>query len=112
MQKRFASPFNYAERAELLVAKDAPIPNQTNNEEYTRYLAQTIYQLCKNNQCQTMILFNSLVTIEQVYSQLKETDLFDQRDILAQGITGRRAKLLKQFAMSGLFLNLTVHTSS
>lgn len=98
LQKRFASPFNYAERAELLVAKDAPIPNQTNNEEYTRYLAQTIYQLCKNNQCQTMILFNSLVTIEQVYSQLKETDLFDQRDILAQGITGRREKLLKQFA--------------
>src|SRR5699024_6128079 len=98
LQKRFASPFNYAERAELLVAKDAPIPNQTNNEEYTRYLAQTIYQLCKNNQCQAMILFNSLVTIEQVYSQLKETDLFDQRDILAQGITGRREKLLKQFA--------------
>ena len=98
LQKRFASPFNYAEQAELLIAKDAPIPNQTNNEEYTRYLAQTIYQLCKNNQCQTMILFNSLVTIEQVYSQLKETDLFDQRDILAQGITGRREKLLKQFA--------------
>lgn len=98
LQKRFASPFNYAEQAELLVAKDAPIPNQTNNEEYTRYLAQTIYQLCKNNQCQTMILFNSLVTIEQVYSQLKETDLFNQRDILAQGITGRREKLLKQFA--------------
>lgn len=98
VQKRFASPFNYAERAELLVATDAPIPNRTNNEEYTRYLAQTIYHLCKHNRCQTMILFNSLVTIEQVYSQLKETDLFDQRDILAQGITGRREKLLKQFA--------------
>ncbi|MBD7895738.1 DEAD/DEAH box helicase [Limosilactobacillus sp. Sa3CUN2] len=98
LQKRFASPFNYAEKAKLLIAKDAPTPNRTNNEEYIHYLAQTIYDLCKDNECQTMILFNSLVTIEQVYSQLKETDLFDQRDILAQGITGRREKLLKQFA--------------
>ena len=98
LQKRFASPFNYAERAKLLIAKDAPTPNRTNNEEYIHYLAQTIYDLCKDNECQTMILFNSLVTIEQVYSQLKETDLFNQRDILAQGITGRREKLLKQFA--------------
>ena len=45
-----------------------------------------------------MILFNSLVMIEQVYSQLRETDLFDQRDILAQGITGNREKILKQFS--------------
>lgn len=98
LQKRFASPFDYAENAELLIAKDAPTPKQANNAEYIRYLAQTIYDLCKNNPAQTMILFNSLVTIEQVYSQLRETDLFDQRDILAQGITGRREKLLKQFA--------------
>ncbi|MCI1975515.1 MAG: DEAD/DEAH box helicase [Limosilactobacillus sp.] len=98
LRKRFASPFNYEERAELLVAKDAPTPNRTNNQDYIHYLAQTIYNLCKHNHCQIMILFNSLVTIEQVYSQLKETDLFDQRDILAQGITGRRSKLLKQFA--------------
>lgn len=98
LQKRFASPFDYANNAELLIAEDAPTPNRTNNEDYIHYLAQAIYDLCKDNQCQTMILFNSLVTIEQVYSQLKETDLFDQRDILAQGITGRREKLLKQFA--------------
>lgn len=98
LQKRFASPFDYAANAELLIAKDAPTPNRTNNGEYISYLTQAIYDLTKNNHCQTMILFNSLVTIEQVYSQLKETDLFDQRDILAQGITGRREKLLKQFA--------------
>ncbi|MEY8441330.1 helicase C-terminal domain-containing protein [Lactobacillaceae bacterium 24-114] len=98
LQKRFASPFNYEENSELLVAKDAPIPNANNNVQYIKYLADTIYKLTKNNECQTMILFNSLVTIEQVYSQLRETDLFEQRDILAQGVTGRKEKLLKQFS--------------
>lgn len=44
-----------------------------------------------------MVLFNSLLTIEQIYSQLRSTDLFTKRDILAQGITGTKEKLLKQF---------------
>lgn len=74
------------------------MPGNKGNAEYINYLAQTIYRLTKKTDCQTMILFNSLVMIEQVYSQLRETDLFDQRDILAQGITGNREKILKQFS--------------
>lgn len=98
LTKRFASPFNYQDHARVLVAKDAPLPTKKNNMEYVKYLSQTIYQLTKKSRCQTLILFNSLVMIEQVYSQLRETDLFDQRDILARGITGNREKLLKQFS--------------
>lgn len=45
-----------------------------------------------------MVLFNSLVTIEQVYTKLRGSDLFNQREVLAQGVTGSRRKLLKQFA--------------
>lgn len=74
------------------------MPADADNGDYIRYLSQTIYRLANETQCQTMVLFNSLVTVEQVYSQLRSTDLFNQRDILAQGITGNREKLLKQFA--------------
>lgn len=98
LTKRFASPFNYEQNSKVLVAKDAPLPGNQNNADYINYLAATIYKLTKQSNCQTMILFNSLVMIEQVYSQLRETDLFDQRDILAQGITGNRDKILKQFS--------------
>lgn len=98
LTKRFASPFDYQHRARLLIAEDAPVPNARNNRDYLNYLSETIYRLTKNANYQTMILFNSLVMIEQVYSQLRETDLFDQRDILAQGITGNRDKILKQFS--------------
>lgn len=98
LTKRFASPFDYQGHARVYVAEDAPLPGRKNNAEYIRYLSDTIYQLTKRTNCQTMILFNSMVMIDQVYSQLRETDLFDQRDILAQGITGNREKLLKQFS--------------
>lgn len=98
LTRRFASPYNYKQHAKLLIAEDAPIPSAQNNSDYIKYLSDTIYQLTKNADYQTMILFNSLVMIEQVYSQLRETDLFDQRDILAQGITGNRDKILKQFS--------------
>lgn len=98
LTRRFASPYNYKQNAKLLIAEDAPVPSAQNNSAYVKYLSDTIYQLTKNADYQTMILFNSLVMIEQVYSQLRETDLFDQRDILAQGITGNRDKILKQFS--------------
>ena len=98
LTRRFASPYNYKQNAKLLIAEDAPVPSVQNNSDYIKYLSDTIYQLTKNADYQTMILFNSLVMIEQVYSQLRETDLFDQRDILAQGITGNRDKILKQFS--------------
>lgn len=95
---RFSSPFDYAANSRLFIAKDAPVPSARVNRDYIHYLSQTIYRLTKETRCQTMILFNSLLTIEQVYSELRGTDLFDQRDILAQGITGSREKLLKQFS--------------
>lgn len=98
LTKRFSSPFDYQHHSKVLIAKDAPLPGNQKNADYINYLASTIYKLTKQSNCQTMILFNSLIMIEQVYSQLRETDLFDQRDILAQGITGNRDKILKQFS--------------
>lgn len=96
--KRFKSAFDYEHNTRLYIASDAISPSNNDDGEYINYLSQSIYRIAKNNQCQTMILFNSLVTIEQVYSLLRKTDLFDQRDILAQGIHGSRNKILKQFA--------------
>lgn len=96
--KKLPSPFDYATQSKLLIADDAPIISAQNYQEYIHYLSDTIYQITKNNPRQTMVLFNSLLTIEQIYSQLRSTDLFTKRDVLAQGITGNKEKLLKQFA--------------
>lgn len=96
--KRFPPAFDYQNDARLYIATDAQMPDTHDEGAYIKYLSQSIYHIAQENQCQTMILFNSLVTIEQVYSELRRTDLFNQRDILAQGINGNREKMLKQFA--------------
>lgn len=96
--KRLPVAFDFENRARLLIANDAPLPDQEANGKYIDYLSNTIYRIAMANQCQILILFNSLITIEQVYGRLHRTDLFNQRDILAQGINGNREKLLKQFA--------------
>lgn len=95
--KKFASPYDFSKQARLMIAKDAPLITAQHYHDYIEYLSKTIYQITKENPRQTMILFNSLLTIEQVYSQLHSTDLFLQREILAQGITGNKEKIMKQF---------------
>lgn len=94
--KRLPEAFDFAHQAVLLAANDAPEPD---DDDYLDYLSRTIYQIANENHCQTIVLFNSLVTIEQVYGRLHKTPLFDQRDILAQGIDGSREKILKQFSL-------------
>ena len=96
--KRLPVAFDYEHQARLLMAMDAPSPTEVSDEKVTTYLAQTIAELAEATNCQTIVLFNSLQTIEQVYTKLRQTSLFNQRDILAQGINGNRDKLLKQFS--------------
>lgn len=95
--KKFASPFDFKNQAKMMIAADAPLITANSYHQYIEYLSKTIYRVTKDNPRQTLILFNSLLTIEQVYSQLHSTDLFLQREILAQGITGNKEKVLKQF---------------
>lgn len=96
--KRLPAAYDFAHQAELLVASDAPAPQPKPSGDYLNYLAKTIRELAVATNCQTIVLFNSLQTIAEVYSRLRGTALFDQRDILAQGIDGSREKLLKQFS--------------
>ena len=98
--KRIDSPFDFSQQSKLFIAEDAPEISNQFYQDYLNYLCDTIYKLTKDNSRQTMVLFNSLLTIEQVYSKLRSTDLFNGREIMAQGITGNRDKLLKQFSTS------------
>ncbi len=96
--KRLPVAFDYEHQARFLMAMDAPSPTEASDEAVITYLSQTIANLAEATNCQTVVLFNSLQTIERVYTKLRQTDLFNQRDILAQGVNGNRDKLLKQFS--------------
>jgi ATP-dependent DNA helicase DinG len=64
------------------------------------YLAAAISQIAGAVNKQTLVLFNSLSVIEQVYQKLCAQPEFAQREIFAQGISGSRERIAKRFATS------------
>ena len=46
---------------------------------------------------QTLVLFNSLDTIEKVYTRMMQEHPERSRKILAQGVHGSRAKIIREF---------------
>lgn len=67
------------------------------NQEYEEFLATNIIQLTQDVNRQTLILFNSLETIKNVYNLLRQSNFTDSRRVLAQGLHGSRAKIIREF---------------
>lgn len=95
----FNSGINFSEQLDLEVVSDDQfsMDNITNSTEYENYLKDAIYHLTSGMNRQTLVLFNSLETVEHVYSLLRKTDLGTERRILAQGIHGSNAKIVREF---------------
>ena len=100
IEKRFASPFRYKRQAAFFVVNDGPAIRGAADHAYTNYVARAIYQLTQDNQRQTLVLFNSLQMIAEVYRALMQTDLPLHREIFAQGMTGSKERITKRFSLS------------
>ncbi|PWG01113.1 helicase C-terminal domain-containing protein [Levilactobacillus bambusae] len=95
---RLHSNFDYRQQAELLVATDGPDVAQVSNRDYVSYLVGAIEDLAGSVHKQTMVLFNSLSLIQEVYDWLTLSPVFQDREILAQGVTGSRERIAKRFS--------------
>lgn len=95
---RMRSSFDYAKQAQLLIADSGPNLSRVAPEDYVIYLTSALTQLISSVHKQTLVLFNSLNVIEQVYDRLTQQPEFAQREILAQGISGSRERIAKRFA--------------
>ena len=96
----------------LLLKRDYPLdqqiqiylPNNTPSPrkvlEFDEFLPGAIAELLLQNDCKTLVMFNSLQTLQRVYDYLQTTALDNQREILAQGITGSAQRLKKRFALN------------
>lgn len=94
---RMRSSFDYATQAQLLLADSGPNLTRVAPADYVTYLTTALTQLAGAVHKQTLILFNSLNVIEQVYDQLIHQPEFARREILAQGISGSRERMTKRF---------------
>ncbi|WP_333589100.1 helicase C-terminal domain-containing protein [Ligilactobacillus acidipiscis] len=96
---QYDSSFDYRKQVAAMVATDAPDVGVVDQQEYCKYLADTISEICSKVPRQTLILFNSLQTIADVYQLLQQRGLTRTKNVLAQGISGGVEKIKKRFLM-------------
>lgn len=96
---QYDSPFDYRRQVTTMVAADAPDVGNVDYQEYCNYLATSIAEICNKVPRQTLILFNSLQTIADVYKLLQQKGVTSTKNILAQGISGGVEKIKKRFVM-------------
>lgn len=95
MTRRYPEVFDFAEQSTLLLVENAPAPTDSH---YVSYLAKQLVNLTTSVQENTLVLFNSLETIQQVYNHMQSNQTWQQGNmtLLAQGMTGTRGKILKR----------------
>lgn len=97
--KSLPDPYDYEKNARLLIPQEAVAINQTNTTEFARYIATILKQLMTTNRS-VLVLFTAHDLLANVYYQLHPAMLAEGRELLAQGISGSREKIIKRFTHS------------
>lgn len=90
---------NMARNSKIFLPSDVPDIFSLEEDEYFDMVTRYIVEILDNLDHQTMILFNSLNTLSNVYDRLMRTDVKEKWEILAQGVTGTNEKIKKRFAI-------------
>ncbi|WP_125588866.1 helicase C-terminal domain-containing protein [Companilactobacillus jidongensis] len=90
---------NMAKNSKIFLPSDVPDIFSLGEDEYFDMVTRYIVEILDNLDHQTMILFNSLNTLSNVYDRLMRTDVKEKWEILAQGVTGTNEKIKKRFAI-------------
>lgn len=93
--RHYPDIFNFEKQAKLLMVKNAPAPT---DKHFVNYLANQLANVTTAVNKNTLVLFNSLEMIQQVYNQMQANPKIQQSKltILAQGVTGTRGKIRKR----------------
>ncbi|MGC6767053.1 helicase C-terminal domain-containing protein [Enterococcus sp. LJL51] len=95
--KVLPNPYDYEHSARLFVPK-APLDiQQTSSEDLAEYISSTVKKLAAQEDRPMLVLFTSHEVLRHTYSRLHMPLLNEGREVLAQGISGTREKLLKRF---------------
>lgn len=97
--KSLPDPYNYEKNARLLIPQEAIAISQANSKEFAEYIVAILKQLMRTDRS-ILVLFTSHELLANVYYQLHPLMLDEGRELLAQGISGSREKILKRFINS------------
>ncbi|NVY95820.1 DEAD/DEAH box helicase [Lactobacillus sp. DCY120] len=85
---------------QVYLPTDLSAPNKLTTETYVQDLVQALSLLVSTDLGRTLILFNSLTTLQAVAQKLRATPLNDRYELLVQGTHGSNARLKKRFALN------------
>ncbi|MBL1225648.1 helicase C-terminal domain-containing protein [Enterococcus sp. BWR-S5] len=95
--KVLPDPYNYEQAARLYVPKLPLAIHEVSDAEFAEYISQTVEQIAKQEDRPILVLFTSHEVLKKTYHQLHQPMLNVGREVMAQGISGTREKLLKRF---------------
>lgn len=98
-ERSYEEAFDYRNQAQAFLVNDGPDFTRIEESQYVEYQAQMLAQILRDTKRQTLVLFNSLNSIAQVYEKLAHMGLTKERVIYAQGVTGGPKKLAKRFRL-------------
>ncbi|EIB3066628.1 ATP-dependent DNA helicase DinG [Enterococcus faecalis] len=96
--KTLPTPYNYAENARVYVPEEAVAIQNASSYEMGQYISDTIEKLMAQEERSVLVLFTSHELLSTVYHQVQPRLLEKGQEVLAQGISGSREKILKRFS--------------
>ena len=79
----------------LMVSNQTPMPESFDNDDYVKYLSDSIIDIYNSHPVPTLVLFNSLQLIESVYHNILINNKVPH--IFASGISGSQEKIIRKF---------------
>lgn len=95
--KTLTDPYDYEQNARLFLPKEAINIQDSNPHEFAQYISSVIQEIMDQEERPILVLFTSHESLASVYYKLQPIMLNKGRELLAQGITGGREKVLKRF---------------
>lgn len=94
------SPYDYEKQVKFWVPEGVKPVKSMTKKRYAQMIVQYLSTLCKNSEENVLVLFTAFEPLHDVYEQLQKKPEFFGREILAQGLSGSRERILKRFFRS------------
>ncbi|MTD38048.1 DNA polymerase III subunit epsilon [Erwinia sp. CPCC 100877] len=98
--KTLPDPYDYEQNARLYIPQEALAVSQADTTEFSAYIAEVIEAIAAKQNCSMLVLFTAHDVLNSVYHRLHQLLLNQGKELLAQGISGSKEKILKRFAHS------------
>ncbi|MGO3732806.1 MAG: helicase C-terminal domain-containing protein [Vagococcus sp.] len=97
-KEKLTDTYHYDQAARLFVVTPETHLTKSQPTEFAKYIASVIHQTYQQEQKSMLVLFTSHDLLRNVYDNLHQTMMSEEVELLAQGITGTKEKIVKRFS--------------